>query len=162
MFTTYFLIALSVLVGFLVRAKLAPRTSMQELIHLLSLDEKNLLEGKLQSGPEGSGEALLDLTVYGDHLQCRYISGYSGNTYIENVWIVVLTTKASLYAQFENEALCRFEFTDNPFDKSGRSFSGKLCLSKMGPERFLAGHALAVAEHKAEKELQKLRGVQLV
>lgn len=161
MFTTCLWIGLLILAGFFVFMKLAPRTSMEELGHLLSLDEEALLERKLHHGPIGEGGTLIDFTVYGDYLQCRYLSAYCDNTYIQDIWIVGLATKTSLFVQFEDGELCLLEFRANPFVNSGVSFSGKSCLRKMGLERFLAEHALAVVELKVQKELKKLPEAQI-
>jgi len=137
-----------------------PQTTMEELKHLLSLDEAVILEREPRYAPERKN-ILLDFTVWGEYLQLHYRSE-CGGTYIQDIWVVVLSTKASLYARFENGHLCHFKFRGKPFWGNEKIYPEGYYLQMARMEPLISGHALSIAERVTMKEYKKSQEGQLV
>jgi hypothetical protein len=143
----------------IVRAMLVmPKTSIEEMNHLLSLDEDNLLDRQPKSESE-EANALYNFSMIGEYIHCHYTARYEDGKYVQIVNIIALSTKARLCVEFGDDSLTYFEFKERPTSTPEIYFEERYLRLVSGTQQFLAQHALATAQHIAAKKFLEARSV---
>lgn len=135
-----------------------PKTRIGELNCLLSIDEDNLLVGKLVPGPKGLG-ALSDFTIFGGCVSYHYTSRYEGDAYIQIVNIVVFSTKARLCVTFKEGKLTYFEFEESWISVPEIYFREKELDELEGSQLFIAHRAPIIGQHIAPRRLREAQRI---
>jgi hypothetical protein len=135
-----------------------PKTSIEEMNHLLSLDEDNLLDRRPKSGSEETSMQY-DFSTVGEYVYCHYTARYEGGKHVQIVSIVALSTKAVLRVTFEDNPLTYFEFKGSPASIPEIYFEERYLSLMSGTHQFLARHALATAQRIAAKKFLEAQPV---
>jgi hypothetical protein len=135
-----------------------PKTSIEEMNHLLSLDEDNLLDRRPKSEPEETNTQY-DFSTVGNYVYCHYTARYEGGKHVQIVSIVALSTKAILRVTFEDDPLTYFEFKGSPASMPEIYFEKRYLSIMSRIHELIARHALATAQRIAAKKFLEAQPV---
>jgi hypothetical protein len=134
----------------MIRMAAAPRTKIDEINHLISLDEDNLMATR----PASAAGGVIDFSINGDYLRCHYMHSDDGKN-SQTAIFVVLSTKAVFHVDFEDETLTYFEFKESPVSFP-EIYIERRCLDALSAsQQFLAHRALATAQRIAANRLHE-------
>lgn len=137
----------------------SPKTSIEEMNHLLSLDEDNLLDRQTKSEPEESC-ALYNFSMIGEYVRFHYIGQYEDGKHVQIVDVIALSTKARLCVVFGNDSLIYFEFKECLTSIPEIYYFEEQYFDLMHrTQTLLSRHALATAQRIIAKKFLEARPV---